>query len=161
MNAFGEKLKGIGLSEEAVQNLSKYIEKRIEAEIDVNSHPELHKKKQKNNSQVIFRKASTGKEPMAKVLIPDFSKSPKVLRKVNINGREYVFRESDFPSEVRRNKNRLDFELIFNALDVYQEDINRTQLAVRPKKLSDRIVFGFKQLIAKFSKTNYLIRRKA
>jgi len=155
MNAFGEKLKGIGLSEEAVQNLSKYIEKRIEAEIDVNSHPELHKKKPKNNSQVIFRKSSTGKEPKEKVLIPDFSKSPKAIRKVNINGREYVFRESDFPSEVRRNKNRLDFELIFNALDAYQEDINRTQLAVRPKKLSDRIVFGFKQLIAKFSKTNY------
>ena len=155
MNDFGEKLKGIGLSEEAVQNLSKYIEKRIEAEIDVNSHPELQKKKPKNNSQVILRKASTGKETKAKVVIPDFLKSPKALRKVNINGREYVFRESDFPSEVRRNRNRLDFELIFNALDVYQEDINRTQLARRPKKLSDRIVFGFKQLIAKFSKTNY------
>ena len=155
MNAFGEKLKAIGLSDEAVQNLRKYVEKRIEAEIDVNSHPELHKKQTRIDSQVILRNANGGKKLDARVVRPEFSKLPKALRKVNINGREYVFRESDFPSEVRRNKNRLDFELIFNALDVYQEDINRTQLAVRPKKLSDRIVFGFKQLIAKFSKTNY------
>lgn len=155
MNGFGEKLKGIGLSEEAVQNLRKYVEKRIEAEIDVNSHPELHKRKPKNNSQVIIRNASTGKSIGEKIVRPDFTKPPKALRKVNINGREYVFRESDFPKDVIRNRNRLDFELLYNALEAYQEDINRTQLAMRPKKLSDRIVLGFKQLIARFSKTNY------
>ena len=87
---------------------------------------------------------------------PSFMKMDEKLKhKVVLNGKEYTFRESDFPREIRDNTNRLNFELLYNAIQVYQEEINGTQLAVRPKKILDRLSFRFKRFLESFYKTEY------
>lgn len=174
---FGQLLKEAGYKDEQIAVFKRYIENRIEAELDVNSHPELWRKtlttespkkketkkevlqdsakdeqKKRIEPALIQKKTFTGKE----IQIPSFM-NPKrdAIHKITINDMEFNYREEDFPREVWSNKNRLAFELLYNALESYQQEINQSQLAVRSKKLFDRIAFSFKKFIASLSKTDY------
>lgn len=196
---FVELLRQAGKTDEEIETFRKYVFDRLEAQIDINSHPELQRKKEIEDNKEDKKETETGKaeiveettvkdqpkveakvatkvEPKAettqleipvrkptvkvvpeeKIQIPSFMQStisPK--HKVVVNGKEYTFRESDFPKEVRYNPNRLDFELIYNALKVYQDEVNATQMLEKPKKLLDKIAYRLKKFVASLSKTDY------
>ena len=178
---FSEMLIQAGKTSEEIEAFRKYLFDRLEAEININSHPELQRK-QKNEEKKVEKTSQAERQqqteqqtervqpgiqrkpeqpkikvvPEERLQIPSFMQStvsPK--HRIVINGKEYTFRENDFPREVRYNPNRLDFELIYNALKYYQEEVNETQLQEIPTKLFDRIAYRFKKFIASLSKTDY------
>ena len=179
---FEEMLIQAGRTSEEIENFRKYVFDRLEAEININSHPELQRGKKTEEKKVEqpskeerIQQTEQQKEtvqpdvqikqqpqpkikvvPEEKLQIPSFMQStvsPK--HKIVINGKEYTFRENDFPREVKYNPNRLDFELIYNALKCYQDEVNETQLQEIPKKLFDRIAYRFKKFVASLTKTDY------
>lgn len=171
LDDFGKLIQECSLSkevakEEIVQNVKEYVNSRIEAEIDINSHPEYQRYEKKEHSKGINTKIQVmpDKGVLSEVAIrpdfPDFSKAKKNLHRVVINEREYAFAEEDFPFEVVHNPNRLAFELFYNALYCYQNEINNTLLAKKPKKIADKIALSLKQIAAKFQKINYIMRYK-